>query len=80
MPDNEKDAARRNSRNVASTTTQYGDHVYVRTNSPESGLVSDDLKAILQKGIDGIVCQRSMMLMRYSRSKSISSCSKRKKD
>jgi citrate lyase subunit beta/citryl-CoA lyase len=27
----------------------------VRTNSPESGLVPDDLKAVLQKGIDGIV-------------------------
>jgi citrate lyase subunit beta/citryl-CoA lyase len=29
--------------------------VYVRTNSPESGLVAADLKAALRKGIDGIV-------------------------
>jgi citrate lyase subunit beta/citryl-CoA lyase len=27
----------------------------VRTNSPESGLIPDDLKAVLQEGIDGIV-------------------------
>ena len=34
---------------------EYGGNVYVRTNSPESGLVPNDLKAVLQKGIDGIV-------------------------
>jgi citrate lyase subunit beta / citryl-CoA lyase len=56
VPDNEKDAARRIiAETLLARRHEYGDHVYVRTNSPESGLVSDDLKAILQKGIDGIV-------------------------
>src|SRR3712207_1115058 len=56
VPDNEKDTARRI---IAETLLEkrqdYGSHVYVRTNSPESGLVLDHLKAVLQKGIDGIV-------------------------
>jgi citrate lyase subunit beta/citryl-CoA lyase len=57
VPENEKDAARRI---VAETLLERrqeysGGHVYVRTNSPGSGLVNDDLKAVLQKGIDGIV-------------------------
>ena len=29
--------------------------IYARTNSPDSGLIPDDLKAIVRKGIDGIV-------------------------
>ncbi len=29
--------------------------VYARTNSPDSGLVPDDLNAIIRKGIDGVV-------------------------
>jgi citrate lyase subunit beta/citryl-CoA lyase len=56
VPDNEKDAARRIiAETLLARRHEYGDHIYVRTNSPESGLVSDDLKAVLQKGIDGIV-------------------------
>jgi citrate lyase subunit beta/citryl-CoA lyase len=56
VPDNEKDAARRIIAETLVTRRQeYGSPVYVRTNSPESGLVPDDLKAVLQKGIDGIV-------------------------
>ena len=56
VPDNEKDAARRIiTETLLARRHEYGDHVYVRTNSPESGLVPDDLKAVLQKGIDGIV-------------------------
>jgi citrate lyase subunit beta/citryl-CoA lyase len=56
VPDNEKDAARRIiAETLLARRKEYGSHVYVRTNSPESGLVPDDLKAILQKGIDGIV-------------------------
>jgi citrate lyase subunit beta/citryl-CoA lyase len=56
VPDNEKDTARRIIAETLLTRRQeYGGHVYVRTNSPESDLVTDDLKAVLQKGIDGIV-------------------------
>jgi citrate lyase subunit beta / citryl-CoA lyase len=56
VPDNEKDAARRIIAETLLTRRQeYGGHVYVRTNSPESDLLTDDLKAVLQKGIDGIV-------------------------
>src|ERR687894_1632378 len=56
VPESEKATARRIiAETLLARRHEYGDHVYVRTNSPESGLVSDDLKAILQKGIDGIV-------------------------
>jgi citrate lyase subunit beta/citryl-CoA lyase len=56
VPDNEKDTARRIiAETLLAKRQDYGSHVYVRTNSPESGLVTDDLKFILQKGIDGIV-------------------------
>jgi citrate lyase subunit beta / citryl-CoA lyase len=56
VPDNEKGTARRIIAETLLTRRQeYGGHVYVRTNSPESDLVTDDLTAVLQKGIDGIV-------------------------
>jgi citrate lyase subunit beta/citryl-CoA lyase len=56
VPDNEKHAARRIiAETLLARRQEYCGHVYVRTNSPESGLVSDDLEAVLQKGIDGIV-------------------------
>lgn len=56
VPDNEKDTARRIiSETLLAKRQDYSSHVYVRTNSPESRLVLDDLKAVLQKGIDGIV-------------------------
>jgi citrate lyase subunit beta/citryl-CoA lyase len=57
VPENEKDAARRIvAETLLARRQEYsGGHVYVRTNSPGSGLVNDDLKAVLQKGIDGIV-------------------------
>jgi citrate lyase subunit beta/citryl-CoA lyase len=56
VPGNEKDTARRIiSETLMARRQEYGSLVYVRTNSTESGLVHTDLKAILQKGIDGIV-------------------------
>jgi citrate lyase subunit beta / citryl-CoA lyase len=56
VPGDEKDAARRIiAETLIARRQEYGGHVYVRTNSPESGLVHHDLKAVLQKGIDGIV-------------------------
>ena len=56
VPDNEKDAARRIiSETLLARRQEYSGIVCVRTNSPESGLIPDDLKAVLQEGIDGIV-------------------------
>jgi citrate lyase subunit beta / citryl-CoA lyase len=55
VPANEKDAARKIIADVLSRRQEYGRPVYVRTNSPESGLVAADLKAAVQKGLDGIV-------------------------
>lgn len=53
VPANEKDAARKI---VAGALAQkYNGPVYVRTNSPESGLLDADLKTVVQKGIDGVV-------------------------
>ena len=56
VPDNKKDAARRIIAETLMTRRQeYCSPVYVRTNSPGSGLIPTDLKAVLQKGVDGIV-------------------------
>jgi citrate lyase subunit beta / citryl-CoA lyase len=55
VPPNEKDAARKVIAGALSNRHEYIRPVYVRTNSPESGLVSADLKAVMRKGIDGIV-------------------------
>ncbi|HKZ61217.1 MAG TPA: CoA ester lyase [Nitrososphaera sp.] len=55
VPANEKGAARQIIAGAISRRQEYGRQVYVRTNSPESGLVMADLKAAVRKGIDGIV-------------------------
>jgi citrate lyase subunit beta/citryl-CoA lyase len=55
VPANEKGAARKIIANALARRQEYGRPVYVRTNSPESGLVMADLKATVQKGVDGIV-------------------------
>ena len=56
VPYNEKDAARRIiAETLLARRQEYSGIVYVRTNSLESGLIPDDLKAVLQEGIDGIV-------------------------
>ena len=55
VPANEKDAARKIIAGALSRRQEYDRPVYVRTNSPESGLVPADLKAAVQKGLDGIV-------------------------
>jgi len=55
VPSNEKDPAREIIANALSRRQEYGRPVYVRTNSPGSGLVQADLKAAVRKGIDGIV-------------------------
>jgi citrate lyase subunit beta/citryl-CoA lyase len=56
VPASEKDSARRIVAEAVSSRKEYSaDQVYVRTNSAESGLVSDDLRSAVRKGIEGIV-------------------------
>jgi len=55
VPDKEKKKARALIKNTLKQRKKYSSDVFVRTNSPESGLVEADLKEIVQKGIDGIV-------------------------
>jgi citrate lyase subunit beta/citryl-CoA lyase len=55
VPANEKDAARKIIADAISRRQEYSKPVYVRTNSPASGLVGADLKAAVLKGVDGIV-------------------------
>src|SRR5574340_1741972 len=51
----EKKSARRLIKKALTKRSEYKSEVYVRTNSPISGMVYDDLNEILQKGIDGLV-------------------------
>ncbi|MGI0010369.1 MAG: HpcH/HpaI aldolase/citrate lyase family protein, partial [Nitrosopumilaceae archaeon] len=55
VPLNEKDAARNLIKEALTKRSEYKAEVYVRTNSPVSGLIPNDLRQIVQKGIDGIV-------------------------
>jgi citrate lyase subunit beta/citryl-CoA lyase len=55
VPDSEKKNARKLIKDALKTRSQYSSEVYVRTNSPISGKILDDLEEIVQKGIDGIV-------------------------
>lgn len=55
IPDSEKVNARNLIRETLKSRSQYIPDVYVRTNSPTSGKISDDLEQIIQNGIDGIV-------------------------
>ncbi|MGI0019198.1 MAG: HpcH/HpaI aldolase/citrate lyase family protein [Nitrososphaera sp.] len=55
VPANEKEVARKTIAGALVQRQEYRGPLYVRTNSPESGLIGADLKAAVQKGIDGIV-------------------------
>jgi citrate lyase subunit beta / citryl-CoA lyase len=55
VPLEEKKSARSLIKEALTRRSEYRSEVYVRINSPQSGMVQDDLKEILQKGIDGIV-------------------------
>jgi len=55
VPDSEKKNARNLIKSALKTRSQYTSEIYVRTNSPTSNKIQDDLKEIVQKGIDGIV-------------------------
>ncbi len=55
VPDNEKTKARKLIKSALKSRKSYKSSIFVRTNSPLSGKIPDDLKEIVQKGIDGIV-------------------------
>ena len=55
VPDNEKTNARTLIKEMLKQRKDYSSEVFVRTNSPVSGKVTEDLEEILQKGLDGIV-------------------------
>jgi citrate lyase subunit beta/citryl-CoA lyase len=55
VPDKEKKKARALIKNTLKQRKKYFADIFVRINSPESGIVEADLKEIVQKGIDGIV-------------------------
>ncbi len=55
VPDSEKKNARKLIKDALKSYSEYSTSVYVRTNSPVSGKIPDDLQEIVQKGIDGIV-------------------------
>ena len=55
VPDTEKKNARNLIKSALKSRSEYIASIFVRTNSPSSGQISDDLNAIIQKGIDGIV-------------------------
>jgi len=51
----EKKSARNLIKNALKSRSDYHSEIYVRTNSPVSGLIPDDLLDIIQKGVNGIV-------------------------
>jgi citrate lyase subunit beta / citryl-CoA lyase len=55
VPVEEKKSARNLIKNALKNRSEYNSEIYVRTNSPESGMIPDDLQEIVQLGIDGIV-------------------------
>ncbi len=55
VPDAEKKNARKLIQTALKSRSFYRASIFVRTNSPKSGKIPDDLKEIIQKGIDGIV-------------------------
>lgn len=55
VPESEKANARKLIKDALQARFQYVSDVYVRTNSPASGKIPDDLEQVLQRGLDGIV-------------------------
>jgi citrate lyase subunit beta/citryl-CoA lyase len=55
VPDSEKKNARKLIKEALKSRASYSADIYVRTNSPASGKIPEDLEEIIQKGLDGIV-------------------------
>ena len=80
VPDKEKKNARALIKNTLKQRSKYSPDVFVRTNSPESGLVEADLKEIGQKGIDGVVIPKVNSAKELKKiEKTISSLEKKRK-
>ena len=80
VPDKEKKKARALIKNILKQRSKYSPDVFVRTNSPESGMVAADLKEIVQKGIDGIVIPKVNSAKELKKiEKTISSLEKKRK-
>jgi len=80
VPDKEKKKARALIKNTLKQRKKYSPDVFVRINSPESGMVEADLKEIVQKGIDGIVIPKVNSVKELKKiEKIISSLEKKRK-
>jgi len=80
VPDKEKKKARALIKNTLKQRKKYFADVFVRINSPESGIVEADLKEIVQKGIDGIVIPKVNSVKELKKiEKTISSLEKKRK-
>jgi len=80
VPDKEKKKARVLIKNTLKQRKKNSPNVFVRINSPESGLVTADLKEIVQKGIDGIVIPKVNSVKELKKiEKIISSLEKKRK-
>jgi len=80
VPDKQKKQARSLIKNILKQRKEYSPDVFVRTNSPESGMVEADLKEIVQKGIDGIVIPKVNSVKELKKiEKIISSLEKKRK-
>lgn len=55
VPQKEKKSARKLISKALKSRKDYSSSICVRTNSPDSGMIPEDLKNVIQKGIDGIV-------------------------
>ena len=55
VPDDQKPGARELIKSALKSRKEYKSSIFVRTNSPLSGKIPDDLKEVVQRGIDGIV-------------------------
>ena len=55
VPTDDKESARHMINEVLKTRSEFRSEVYVRTNRFASGMTKEDLKAVVQKGLDGIV-------------------------
>jgi citrate lyase subunit beta/citryl-CoA lyase len=55
VPNDDKESARQMTIEALKARAEFKDEVYVRTNPFASGMVQEDLKAVVQKGIDGVV-------------------------
>ena len=80
VPDKQKKKARSLIKNTLKQRKEYSPDVFVRTNSPESGMIEADLKEIVQKGIDGIVIPKVNSATELKKiEKTISSLEKKRK-